>query len=157
MASIPHRIVLVGHDPSPNLDRLCTGVMIGARQLDISSVSIEHIRPLEADADHVLDASAVILLTPENLGYMSGALKDFFDRCFHDLEGRTDALPYATLIRAGKDGTGTRRAIESICGGLNWKPIQAPVICRGDWDETFIEQAKELGMTVAAGLDAGIF
>lgn len=157
MAGASQRIVLIGHDPSENLRRLCAAVVEGARESGSDSIAVEHLRPLDAVADDVLGADAVVLLTPENLGYMSGAMKDFFDRCFYDVLDRTDALPYALLVRAGKDGTGTRRAIESICGGLNWKAVQAPVICRGDWDDAFIGQANELGMTVAAGLEAGIF
>jgi multimeric flavodoxin WrbA len=104
----------------------------------------------------VLQTHAGTVATTENLGYMSGALKDFFDRSFYDLVDHTDAMPYAMFIRAGKDGTGTRRAIESICGGLNWKPVQQPLICRGDWDEAFLDQCRELGLTMAAGLEAGI-
>ncbi|MBY6205674.1 flavodoxin family protein [Halomonas denitrificans] len=153
----PSRLLVIGHDPSPNLQRLCEAVVSGARDDSIERVEVRFVRPLDAVADDVLDSQAVILVTPENLGYMAGALKDFFDRCFYELLERTDALPCAVLIRAGKDGTGTRRAIESICGGLNWKRVQAPVICRGEWDESFVRSARELGMTLAAGLEAGVF
>lgn len=150
-------MLIVGHDPSPNLQRLCEAAVSGARDDSIEAVDVRFVRPLDAAAADVLDSQAVILVTPENLGYMAGALKDFFDRCFYDLLDRTDALPYAVLIRAGKDGTGSRRAIESICGGLNWKAVQAPVICRGEWDDAFLDSARELGMTLAAGLEAGVF
>ncbi len=150
------RLLVIAHDPSPNLRALKQAILDGARSPAIAGVDVRCLSPFETDVDAVLAADAVILLTPENLGYMSGALKDFFDRCFHDLDGRTDALPYALLIRAGMDGTGTRRAVESICGGLNWKPVQAPLICRGEWSEGFVEQAAELGQTVAASLEAGL-
>jgi len=66
-------------------------------------------------------------------------------------------MPYAALIRAGKDGTATRRAIESICGGLDWKPAQEMVICRGDWRDEFVDQGRELGLAMAAGLELGVF
>ncbi|MCH8550309.1 MAG: flavodoxin family protein [Natronospirillum sp.] len=152
-----HLLTLIAHDPSPNTQRMVTAVMEGAQNSAISGVTVRHLRPLEAGADAVLESSAIILGTTENLGYMSGALKDFFDRSYYSLLDETDALPYATLIRAGKDGTGTRRAIESICGGLRWRAVQSPLICQGDWDEQFIEQCRELGMAMAAGLEAGIF
>ncbi len=157
MNANPVRLLVIGHDPSSNLRRLCVAVVAGARDDAIRGVEVRHVRPLDAVAEDVLASHAVILVTPENLGYMSGAMKDFFDRCFYDLLDRTDALPYAVLIRAGKDGTGSKRAIESICGGLNWNPVQAPLICRGDWDDRFLADARELGMTLAAGLEAGIF
>lgn len=105
----------------------------------------------------MLAADALILLTTENLGYMSGALKDFFDRSYYKLLDRTDALPMALLVRAGHDGTGTCRAVASITGGLRWKEVHEPVVCRGDWDDAFVGRAEELGTFMAAGLEAGIF
>lgn len=151
------RLLVLAHAPSANLSRLRDALLAGARDPAIDGVETLSRPPLDAGADDVLAADAVLLLTPENLGYMSGALKDFFDRSFYELLDRTDALPYAALIRAGQDGTGTKRAIESICGGLKWKPVQAPSICRGEWREAFLDRARELGATMAAGLEAGIF
>ncbi len=151
------QLLVVAHDPSPNTQRMVEAVLAGARHEDIEQVQTRHVRPLEADASDVLAADAIILGTTENLGYMSGALKDFFDRTYYAVIEQTDALPYAAYIRAGLDGTGTRRAIESICTGLNWKPVQEPLICHGEWHDEFLEQCHELGMYMAAGLDAEIF
>ena len=55
------------------------------------------------------------------------------------------------------DGTGTRRAIESIISGQKWRLVQSPLIFRGEWNEDFVRQAEELGEAICAGLDAGIF
>ncbi len=151
------RLVVIAHAPSSNPRAMVDAVLDGAGDEAIENVSIRHVRPLDARAQDALEADAIIFGTTENLGYMSGALKDFFDRCFYDLVDKTDAKPYGVFIRAGKDGTGTRRAIESICGGLNWKPVQEPLICRGQWDEGFLDQCRELGMAMAAGLEAEIF
>ena len=65
-------------------------------------------------------------------------------------------MPYALYIRAGKDGTGTRRGVETIVTGLRWKAIAEPLICRGEYDKAFVGQCEELGAVVAASLDAGI-
>lgn len=151
------QLLIVAHDPSPNTRRLVEAVLQGARHEDIENVEARHVRPLEAVPTDVLAADAIILGTTENLGYMSGALKDFFDRCYYPVIEQTEGMPYATYIRAGMDGTGTRRAIESICTGLSWKPVQDPLICRGEWREEFVEQCRELGLYMAAGLDSGIF
>ncbi len=150
------RLLLVAHDPSPNTQAMAEAVLDGARQASSGQLALDHVRPLEASADDVRASEAVILGTTENLGYMSGALKDFFDRSYFGLLDRTDALPFAFYVRAGQDGTGTRRAIESICGGLKWKLAQPPLICRGEWRDEFLGQCRELGQTMAAGLEAGV-
>ena len=113
------------------------------------------VPPLEAGPEDVLAAQAIILGTTENLGYMSGALKDFLDRSTLSLPGALPAL--ALYVRAGQDGTGTRRAVESICTGLRWRAVRPPLMCRGVFSEEFIPQCEELGLAMAARLEAGIF
>ena len=128
----------------------------GARHEDIESVEVKVMAPLDAGPEDVLACDAIILGTTENLGYMSGALKDFFDRSYYPCLEKTQGLPFAYYIRAGHDGTGTKRAIESITTGLRWKLVQEPLICRGEYREEFEDQCRELGMYVAASLDAGL-
>ncbi|KPQ27269.1 MAG: hypothetical protein HLUCCX14_15700 [Marinobacter excellens HL-55] len=79
-----------------------------------------------------------------------------FDRSYYPCLEKTQGLPFTFYVRAGHDGTGTRRAIESIATGLRWKLIQDPLVCRGEYTTEFEEQCRELGMYVAASLDAGL-
>jgi multimeric flavodoxin WrbA len=151
------RLLIVAHAPSPNTQRLFDAVIEGARAPEIEGVEVDARSPFEATPEDVLAANAVILGTTENLGYMSGALKDFFDRTYYPCLEQTQGLPYALFIRAGHDGTGTRRSVETITTGLRWKAVQPPLICRGDWDPAFVESCRELGMLMAAGLEAGVF
>ncbi|RTL89973.1 MAG: flavodoxin family protein [Hyphomicrobiales bacterium] len=132
-------------------------LLAGARAPEIEGVEVRALSPFETGADDVLAADGVILLTPENLGYMSGAMKDFFDRCYYPCLERTQGLPYALCIRAGSDGTGTRRGVETIVTGLRWRTVQEPLICRGAWRPEFIDQCRDVGMAMAAGLEAGVF
>ena len=74
------RLLVVAHTPSVNTRALLDAVLTGASSPDINGVDVVHIPPLEAGPDDVLAAQALVLGTTENLGYMSGALKDFFDR-----------------------------------------------------------------------------
>ncbi len=150
------KLVIIAHAPSPNTQRMVEAVMRGARHEDIENVGVRHVPPLEAVPEDVLEADALILGTTENLGYMSGALKDFFDRCYYPCLERTQGLPFATYVRAGRDGTGTLRAIDSITTGLRWRAVQDPLLCRGEFDEQFLAQCEELGLYMAAGLDAGV-
>lgn len=149
------RLLIVAHAPSENTLALRAAVERGA--LSETAVEVAVAAPLQAGPNDVLAAQAVVLGTTENLGYMSGALKDFFDRSYNTLLDRTQGLPCAVYIRAGSDGTGTRRGIETILTGLRWRMVQEPLICRGPWQPSFVGQCEELGAAMAAGLAAGIF
>ena len=152
------QLLVVAHAPSVNTQALVDAALRGARHPDLAgTVAVRHLPPLEATAADVMAADAIILGTTENLGYMSGALKDFFDRVYYRVLEEKQGLPCALYIRAGHDGTGTRRAVQSIVTGLRWSWAQPPLVLRGDWQDDFPAQAEELGMAVAAGLDAGIF
>jgi multimeric flavodoxin WrbA len=151
------RLLVVAHAPSPNTRRMADALVEGAQNSEIDSVETTRLSPFATSPEHVLAASGIILLTPENLGYMSGALKDFFDRCYYPCLERSEGLPYALCVRAGSDGTGTRRAVDTIVTGLRWRAIHEPLICRGPWREEFLDQCRELGMLMAIGLDAGVF
>ena len=152
-----HTLLLVAHAPSANTERLAAAVVTGADHEDITSVEVRRLSPFDTEPDDVRACDAIVLGTTENLGYMSGALKDFFDRCYYPVLEEKQGLPCAVYIRAGHDGTGTKRALESILTGLKWKLVQDMLIMRGDWQDEFEDQARELGLYMAAGLDAGIF
>jgi multimeric flavodoxin WrbA len=149
-------LLIVAHAPSPNTHKLADAALRGARHASIEGVEVKHIPPLEAGPDDVLWADAIVLGTTENFGYMSGALKDFFDRIYYPCLDQTEALPFAAYIRAGLDGTGTRIAIDKITGGLKWKPVQASLILQGEYRDEFEAQCEELGMLMAASLESGI-
>jgi|SRR5690554_2006232 len=151
------RLLVVAHAPSPNTQKLVDAVLRGARHPDISSVEVVYKPPLDTVPEDVLAADGIILGTTENLAYMAGAMKDFFDRCYYPVLEKKQGLPCAIYIRAGHDGTGTQRALDTILTGLRWKQVQDMLLCRGDWQESFVEQCEELGLYMAAGLDAGIF
>jgi hypothetical protein len=151
------KLLIVAHIPSATTKRLRDAVVAGASHPDIDNIQLSVRSPFEAGPEDVLQTDAIILGTTENLGYMSGALKDFFDRIYYPCLEETQGLPFALYIRAGHDGTGTRRGVETIITGLRWRAVQEPLLCRGDYQEEFIGQCEELGMTMAAGLDANIF
>ncbi len=156
-ALVVKTLLLVAHAPSPNTRRLRDAVIAGAGDAQAGGDAVRVVAPLEAGPGDVLAASAVILGTTENLGSMSGALKDFFDRSYYPVLEKTQGLPYALYIRAGHDGTGTRRGVETIVTGLRWRAVQEPLICRGAFQADFVPQCRDLGMLMAAGLEAGVF
>jgi len=153
----PKRLLIVAHAPSDNTRAMRDAVLAGAQAPEIDDVSVTVKPPLEAGPEDVLQADAIVLGTTENLGYMSGAMKDFFDRIYYPCLEKKQGLPYALYIRAGHDGTGTRRGIETIVTGLRWRAIGEPLMCRGPWRDGFIAECEELGTLAAAGLEAGVF
>ncbi len=149
-------LLIVAHAPSPNTQKLREAAARGASHEDIENVSVTVKAPLDAGPEDVMACDAILLGTTENLGYMSGALKDFFDRTYYAVLEEKQGLPCALYIRAGHDGTGTRRAVETIVTGLRWNWVQDPQVLKGEWQDSFETEVEELGMYLAAGLDAGI-
>jgi len=101
------KLLIVANTPSENTQALAQATLAGCVHDDFDSVAAKLIDPLAATADDVLSANGIILGTTENFGYMSGALKDFFDRVYYPILEETQGMPYALYVRAGLDGTGT--------------------------------------------------
>jgi multimeric flavodoxin WrbA len=151
------QLLIVAHAPSPNTQKLLNAIVASASDKAFQPLNIQVKSAFEATVEDVLQSDGIIMFTPENLGYMSGALKDFFDRIYYPCLTEKQGLPCALMIRAGHDGTGTKRAIESICKGLAWRWVIPIVICRGQWQPQFIEQGETLGAHMAAGISNSIF
>ena len=151
------KLLIVSHMPSLNTSAMTKAVVEGASHADINGIAVRSKQALETGPAEVLEADAIILGTTENFGYMSGGMKDFFDRIYYPCLEQTESLPFAMFIRAGNDGMGARNSIERIAKGMTWKQVQEPLICSGTWQELFLGQCEELGMTLAAGLEVGIF
>lgn len=150
-------LLAVIHAPSTNTRHLQKALQDGAQHSAIEAIRYVCKTPYETSPDDILHADGIVLGTTENLGYMAGLTKDMFDRCYYPVLEQKQGLPCALYIRAGHDGTGTQRAIESIVTGLRWRWVQPPLILRGQWDERFCDQVEELGLYIAAGLDNGLF
>jgi multimeric flavodoxin WrbA len=136
---------------------MAEAVIRGATHEDVDGVEVRVKTALDADVDDMQWADAFILGTPENFGYMSGAMKYFLDRVYYPCEGKINGRPWALFVRAGNDGTGAISSIRRILAGLAVREVQAPVLIKGEFDETRLADCEELGLTMAAGLEAGVF
>ena len=148
-------LLIIANTPSANTLKLAQAVESGAQEIE--EIITRRLLPLAATAEDILTARAVIIGTTENFGAMSGQIKDFFERIYYPCLDKTNALPCALYVRAGKDGTGTLRGVQSIVSGLRWRQMQPPLLMRGDYQDSFISDCKNLGATIAAGLSVGIF
>lgn len=151
------KLLLVCHAPSANTLALRDAAMRGGQHPLLENISCEWLPPLQAGVEDVLACDAILLGTTENFGYMSGALKDFFDRIYYPCMERSQALPFSYYVRAGSDGTGTCRAIDAITQGLSWRQAVPPIVCKGDYEPRFAERVEELSATLAAGVEAGLY
>jgi multimeric flavodoxin WrbA len=155
-ADVRHLLV-VYHSRSGGTQAMADAVIAGATDDEIEGVEIRVRRAFDATADDVRWCDGILLGTPENFGYMSGALKDFFERIYYELLEETRGRPYALFVKGGHDGEGAIRSVEKITTGLQWKAALAPVLAVGEIDDAVIERSHELGITFAAGLEAGVF
>ena len=151
------KLLIVYHSQSGSTSRMAEAVIRGANNSDIENVEVRVRDALDATPDDVLWADGYIFGTPENFGYMSGALKYFFDRIYYPCLDKVGGRPYALFVRAGNDGSGALSSISRIVAGLAIREVQEPVLIAGDFDESRLLECEELGMALAAGLEAGVF
>lgn len=155
------RLLLVHHAPTSSVRALGEAALSGARDPEIEGVEVVVRAALDADADDVRAADGLLLGTPANFGYMSGALKHFFDRVFLHVGGGlgTDGsaaatsggrTPYGLWVHGRHDTSGAVRSVTSITGALPWH-LSAPVLeVLGDVTDADLDAARELGATLAA-------
>jgi multimeric flavodoxin WrbA len=146
------QLLVVHHTPSPVTQEMLEAVVAGANDPDLSGIEVR-VRPaLAATVPDVLAADGFVLGTPANIGYMSGALKHFFDQVYYPcLQAKTGA-PYGLYVHGASDTTGAVRAVTSIAAGMGWAEVVKPVLATGPIGKDVQQQCYELGATVAANL-----
>jgi multimeric flavodoxin WrbA len=146
------RLLIVHHTPSPALQAMLEGVIAGARDPELDDIAVE-VRPaLAAGVPDVLAADGFVLGTPANIGYMSGALKHFFDQVYYPCLLAKTGAPYGLYVHGGNDTAGAVRAVQSITTGLGWQEVSKPVAVTGQVGRDTERECYELGATVAANL-----
>jgi multimeric flavodoxin WrbA len=149
------KILIVYHSQTGNTEKMAHAVAEGARGIEGVDVILK--KAADATLDDLLTADGFALGTPENFGYMSGMVKDFFDRTYSGAQEKVFRKPFVVFISAGNDGTGALRAIERIALGYKFKTVFKPVIAKGAITEEIISQCHELGATIAGGCQMGIY
>ena len=144
------RLLVVHHTPSPLMQVLLEAVREGAALVeDVDLV----VRPaLSAGAADLLAADGVLLGTPANIGYMSGALKHFFDIVYYPCLEATAGLPYGVYVHGNDDTAGALASIQRITGALRWKQVAAPLSLTGAPTAGDLDAVRELAATVAVTL-----
>lgn len=144
------RLLVVHHTPSPAVRALLEAIVAGASQPELAEVELVVEPALSATASDVLAADGIVLLTPANIGYMSGALKHFFDTVYYPCLDATRGMPWGLVVHGNDDTTGAVRSVEKVAGAMRWErvaPVVEVVAAPGPPD---VSGAEELGATVAA-------
>src|SRR5699024_931935 len=117
-ATTHRRLLVVHHTPSPGMQAMLEATLAGARNKEIAGVEVR-VRPaLSASVVDVLEADAYLLGTPVNIGYMSGALKHFFDQVYYPCLEATRGRPYGFYVHGNEGVEGGVRGIESIASAM---------------------------------------
>jgi len=162
-------LLIVHHSPSRSMRALLDQVVAGAHDEDVQAgagdggIDVVVRAALEADADDALAADGYVLGTTANFGYMSGALKHFFDSTFLAVGGALDpggapaggagetaGRPYGLWLHGRYDLTGAERSVQSIVGALGWRQGYDVLGVLGDVDDAALAAAYALGATIAA-------
>src|SRR5687768_7562467 len=101
-----HRLLIVHHTPSPALHTTLEAVRDGAGADGLEEVEVVTAAALSCTAADVLAADGYVLLTPANLGTMSGALKHFFDTIYYPCLEETRGRPFGVAVHGNSDVDG---------------------------------------------------
>ena len=148
-------ILIIYHSQSGTMELMANQVAQGAAREDNVEVRIK--QAVEATLIDLLNCDAIAIGSPEYFGTMAGMIKDFFDRTYEDAKDRTIGLPFVIFVCAGNDGRGAISQIEKIVSGYKWKKILEHVRITGTPSPIELEELSELGHTLSAGLDFGIY
>ena len=155
------RLLVVHHSPTSNVRKLTEAVLAGTRDDALHGVEVVVRQALEASAADVLGADGILLGTPANFGYMSGAMKHFFDTVFLEAGGALGdsgaagdsgggRLPYGLWVHGRYDTTGAVRSVRAIVQALPWVQAAPVLEVLGEVGQDARDAAYELGGTLAA-------
>ena len=149
------KLMIVSHSATGHVAHLVDAVLDGASKIE----GVEAVRcdALTACAQDVFDADMVVLATPANFGYMSGALKHFFDNVYDDCLDRTRGRPYTLVVKGDSDTQGAVDSVNRIVSSLSWRAAQPPLTVTGALTSDHLAAGEELGATLAGGLALGVW
>lgn len=158
-------LLIVYHSRTNGTQQMAAAAYAAARE----DADVRLIRAEDASPEDLLTSDGYLFASPENLASLSGAMKEFFDRCYYPVLGKLEGRPYAQMICAGSDGENAVRQLARIATGWRLKAVQSPlIICthaqteaeilaEKTISETDLEKCRALGSALAAGLAMGVF
>lgn len=149
------KILVIYHSQGGRMKHIAKRFIQGARKEE--NVTITFKRAGDAVLEDLLQCDGIAIGSPEYFGTMAGMIKDFFDRTYEGAKDITIGLPYIVFVSAGNDGRGALTQIDRIAAGYKWKKVQEHIRVVGTPTDKDLSDIEELGHTLAAGIDFGIF
>lgn len=146
------KLLVIHHTPSPATRELLEAVLAGANDPDIEGVDVQVLPALAGTVPDMLDADGYLFGTTANLGYMSGALKHFFDTVYYPSLDHVAGRPYGLWVHGNNDTVGAANAVDKVATGLSLVKAADVLEVVGGIDAGVRERAYELGGTLAATL-----
>ena len=143
-------VLVVHHTPSPACQALLEAVLDGLRDEALGALDVV-VRPaLTAGVADLLAADGVLLGTPANMGYMSGALKHFLDQAYYPALMATTGLPWGLWVHGQNGTTGAVRSVAAVAKAMSWRDVAAPVEVVGEPGRDDLAACRDVAATVAA-------
>jgi flavorubredoxin len=155
LATKKKNILVIYHSQGGTMKLMASRFAKGAKKEGNVIVTLK--KAVEANVDDLLNCSGIAIGSPEYFGTMAGMIKDFFDRTYEAAKDKTIGLPFVVFVCAGNDGRGAIVQIERIAAGYKWKKVQEHIRVVGIPTEQNLADLEELGQTLTAGIDFGIF
>jgi hypothetical protein len=141
-------LLVVQHTPSPAVQTMLEAVLRGTEHPELGRLDVVVRAALSAGPADVLQADGIILGTPANIGYMSGAMKHFLDQIYYPCLEVTAGKPYGLYVHGNDDTAGALRSLHTIVGALRWKQVAADVSVTGAPTKSDLDACEELGALV---------
>jgi flavorubredoxin len=149
------KILVIYHSQGGTMETMASRFAAGAAKEQEIDVVLK--KAGDASIADLLDCKTIAIGSPEYFGTMAGMIKDFFDRTFAAAQEKTIGLPFVVFVCAGNDGRGAITQIERIAAGYKWQKVLEHVRVVGAPTEKDLAGVEELGQTLAAGVEFGIF
>jgi multimeric flavodoxin WrbA len=161
------KLLIVYHSLTGGTAQMARAAAEGAAAITGAEVKVRTAP--QTGPEDLLAADGYLFACPENLAAMAGVMKDFFDRSYYPALERLNGRPYAALICAGSDGSNAARQLERIATGWRLEQIaptlivcthaQTPeqILAEKRISTNELARCRELGATLASGLEMGIF
>ena len=151
------KLLVVSNSRTGSTNKLCVEAIADIKNSYNTSIITYSMDSLAATAKDVIQADAIILGSSENFGYMSGAMKVFFENVYYDVIEEKRGMPFGIIIKADTSGIGAYNGIVKITDALGWKEAIEPLMVVGCLTDFHLEQARLFGSTLAAGLEIGAY